>query len=149
MFLSKLDLFLDKEKGEEKIVVEKNEKNKKYLDFLDEHSDILDSDYKKAVFLEGILVDRLLKIQYTDKGGSTPFYSRLNGLKLNKKLIERTFTEAVNKLNEYGKNYYAALEEIIAEYMLSKNTLSDDEISYYFSLGMVLGKKFKSVEGEN
>lgn len=152
MFLSKLDL-LDKEKKEVGgMTVERTEKNAVFVDFVDRYSQILDSDYKKAVFLEGVLVDKLLNIQYKDRG-SKPFYSRLNGLKLNEKLVKRIFTEAVNKLNEYDKNYYKELESIIGMYMLSPNGLTDDEISYFFVLGMILSKKFagekKDEEGED
>ncbi|OPZ85057.1 MAG: CRISPR-associated protein (cas_TM1802) [Firmicutes bacterium ADurb.Bin419] len=148
LYLKKLGLF-NISKDVKCMNVERNEKNSIYIDFMDNYKDILDSDYKRAVFLEGVLVDKLLNIQYLDKK-SKPFYSRLNGLKLNDKLVKRIFTEAINKLNEYDKNYYTELEALIGTYMLSKNDMTDDEISYFFALGLTLSKnlKDKKVEGE-
>lgn len=143
MFLNKLDLFHEIKKEVEGVMVEKTEKNAMFIDFMDQHGEILKDGFQRAVFLEGVLVDKLLNIQYKDRG-SKPFYSRLNGLKLNEKLVRRIFTEAINKLNEYDKNYYKELESLIGMYMLSPNDLTDDQISYYFALGMTLSKKFSS-----
>lgn len=149
LYLKKLGLFNMPKDVNCMNVIKRNEKNAIYIDFMDNFKDILDSDYKRAVFLEGVLVDKLLNIQYLDKK-SKPFYSRLNGLKLNDKLVKRIFTEAINKLNEYDKNYYTELEALIGTYMLSKNDMTDDEISYYFALGLTLSKnlKDKKEEGE-
>ncbi len=141
LYITKLGLFQENKKEVKLKMVERNEKNAMYLDFIEKNLDVLDTDFKRAVFLEGVLVDKLLNIQYKERG-SKPFYSRLNGLKLNEKVIKRIFTEAVNKLNEYDKNYYVELESLIANYLLSKNNISDDEISFYFVLGMTLSKKF-------
>jgi len=128
-------------------MVERTEKNKKYLDFFVDksYSDVFSSDYKRAVFLTGVLAEKLLNIQYNERG-SKPFYSRLNGLKLDKSLVKRIFTEAINKLNEYDKNYYKELEYLIGMYMLgeeAEKNISNDEISFYFVLGMTLAKNFK------
>ena len=53
MFIDRLNLFNDKERGVLKIMVEKTEKNKKYLDFFENesYSEFFSSDYKRAVFL--------------------------------------------------------------------------------------------------
>ncbi|MDQ2085340.1 TIGR02556 family CRISPR-associated protein [Herbivorax sp. ANBcel31] len=150
MFINKLSLFNDKRKGVKRIMVEKTEKNKKYLDFFENESykDVFDSDYKRAVFLTGVLVENLLNVQYRERG-SKPFYSRLNGLKLNRQLLKRIFTEAINKLNEYEKNYYAELEHLIGMYMLGEDkSVSNDDISFYFVLGMTLAKHFKKKSEE-
>jgi len=71
--------------------------------------------------LTGVLTEKLLNIQYKERG-SKPFYSRLNGLKLNKNIVKRIYTEAINKLNEYNKNYYKELEYLIGMYMLSEES---------------------------
>jgi len=66
-------------------------------------------------------------------------------LKLNKNIVKRIYTEAINKLNEYNKNYYKELEYLIGMYMLSEESqknVSDDEISFYFVLGMSLARFF-------
>jgi CRISPR-associated protein Csh1 len=91
------------------------------------------------------LTEKLLNIQYQERG-SRPFYSRLNGLKLDKSLVKRIFAEAINKLNEYDKNYYKELEYLVGMYMLgeeAEKNISNDEISFYFVLGMTLAKHFK------
>jgi len=53
-----------------KIMIEKTEKNKKYLDFFENESykDVFNSDYKRAVFLTGVLTEKLLNIQYKERG---------------------------------------------------------------------------------
>lgn len=147
MFIDKLNLFIDKSRGVQRIVIEKTEKNRKYLEFFENenYKDAFNSDYKKAVFLTGVLTENLLNIQY-DERKSKPFYSRLNGLKLDRNLVRRIFSEAINKLNEYNKNYYKELEYLIGMYMLgeeSDKNISNDDISFYFVLGMTLAKHFK------
>lgn len=147
MFIEKLNLFNDKEKGVQKIMVDKTEKNKKYLDFLENESyrETFSSDYKRAVFLTGVLADKLLNLQYEERK-SKPFYSRLNGLKLDRNLVRRIYSEAINKLNEYDKNYYRELEYLIGMYILgeeAEKNISNDDISFYFVLGMTLAKHFK------
>ena len=118
----------------------------KYEDFFKENV-IFDDDLKKALFLEGVLAQKLLNIQFQERN-STPFRSRLNGLKIDEKTAKRLLPEIINKLEEYGKNYYKQLESLIGEYMLNDDfsKYSVDEISYYFTLGMVLEKHFKNEE---
>jgi CRISPR-associated protein Csh1 len=120
-------------------------------DFFTENP-LLDSVEKRALFLEGLLVGKLLAIQYAERKNK-PFLKRLNGLKIDGKIAQRIFTEAINKLEEYDKNYYKELEKAIAEYLLKSelNKYSVDELSYYFTLGMTLTDKIlpsKSNTGE-
>ena len=52
-----------------------------------------------------------------------------------------------NKLEEYGKNYYRTLESIISKYFILAGNgwkMSNDEISFYFVLGMNLSYIFKA-----
>lgn len=147
MFVDRLNLFNDIERGVQNVMVERTEKNKKYLDFFENesYSEVFGSDYKRAVFLTGVLIEKLLNIQYKERG-SKPFYSRLNGLKLDRSLVKRIYTEAINKLNEYDKNFYKELEYLIGMYILgeeAEKNVSNDEISFYFVLGMTLAKQFK------
>ncbi|MCD5390969.1 type I-B CRISPR-associated protein Cas8b/Csh1, partial [candidate division NPL-UPA2 bacterium] len=118
--------------------------------FFREHKDFFDSDVKKAVFLQGALCQKLLNIQRRDKG-ATPFRNRLQGLKMDERLIKRLLPEIQNKLEEYGKNYYRQLETIISEYMVNAGSdwkMSMDEISFYFILGMNLTGLFKTKKEE-
>jgi CRISPR-associated protein Csh1 len=108
---------------------------------------LFDDDVKKALFLEGVLVQKLLNIQYSERN-ATPFRSRLNGLKIDEKIAKRILPEVINKLEEYNKNYYKKLEETIGIYLLKSDfsKYSIDEMSFYFTLGMVLEKHFKNEE---
>ena len=123
--------------------------------FFGEFSDFFGSPEKRAVFLEGVLTQFLLNIQGRERGAQ-PFRARLKGLKMNESLIKKLLPEIQNKLEEYGKNYYGQLEEIISEHFVQAGEnwkLSNDEISFYFTLGMNLSKNFKAEnekkEGEN
>ena len=153
LFLKQLDL-INISKGDkimsENYFTTNGEIKEKTEKFFEQFSEFFDSPEKKAVFLEGALAQFLLNIQYQEKG-SQPFRARLKGLKMDQNLIKKLFPEIVNKLEEYGKNYYSQLEEIISEHFVQagdKWTLSNDEIAFYFTLGMNLSKNFKS-EKEN
>jgi len=121
----------------------------KYEKFFDEHADFFNaSATKKAVFLEGVLAQKLLNIQYQERG-ATPFRNRLNSLKISERIIKRLLPEMIEKLEQYNKNYYRELEEIISSYLLSaKFELSDDELSFYFTMGMNLAGQFKTEQKE-
>jgi len=114
--------------------------------FFDSHKGFFNNSEKKASFLVGILIQFLLNIQYEDKG-VTPFRSKLQGLKLTEALLKKIAIEAQEKLEQYNKNYYKELENVIAQYMVScgsKWSLSNEEISFYFTMGMNLSSYFKT-----
>lgn len=121
----------------------------RFQDFFDEHSDFFDSSSKKAVFLEGVLCQNLLNIQYTERS-ATPFRNRLNSLKMNPKIIRRLLPEMIEKLEQYKKNYYRDLEEAISRLLLASHLdkLSNDELSFYFVMGMNLNKEFTKPDSE-
>lgn len=131
--------------------LEKEEETQQNIDKLfKEFADFFDSGAKKAVFLEGVLTQFLLNIQYQERK-ATPFRIKLKGLKLDEKEIKSLLPEIQNKLEEYGKNYYRTLEQIISNYFISSGNswkLTNDEISFYFVLGMNLSNKFKSKKEE-
>ena len=143
--LNELNLLKNKTKGEVREMIERNEKNEIFLNFLESHEETFDSDLKRAIFLEGVLTQKLLN--QPEQRNSGAFYSRLNSLKMSEKIVKRVFVEVINKLTEYKKkHYYFELEKIIATYLTSGNfkELSNDEMSYYFVLGMNLVDKFKT-----
>lgn len=118
--------------------------------FFDKFSDFFDSNIKKAIFLEGALTQYLLNIQYQERKAN-PFRVKLKGLKLDEKQIRKLLPEIQNKLEEYGKNYYRDLETIISNYFVSSGNarkITNDEVSFYFVLGMNLSNLFKK-EKEN
>lgn len=140
-FINYLGLWNKKEKIKEReVIMEGN----KYTNFLKENEEFFNSNTKKAVFLEGVLCQKLMNWQLRERS-STPFRSKLNGLKLDEKYIKKLLPEIINKLEEYGKNYYKDLESIISKYMLgAKFDMTNDEISFYFVMGMNLAKEFKN-----
>ena len=147
--LNELNLLKNKTKGEVREMIERNEKNEIFLNFLESHEETFDSDLKRAIFLEGVLTQKLLN--QPEQRNSGAFYSRLNSLKMSEKIVKRVFVEVINKLTEYKKkHYYFELEKIIATYLTSGNfkELSNDEMSYYFVLGMNLVDVF-NVSEEN
>lgn len=123
------------------------ESHGKYEDFFAEYKDFFDHDTKKALFLEGVLVQKLLNIQQQERG-SQPFRSRLNGLRIDEKIARRLLPETINKLVEYGKNFYHRLETEISTYFLKSDlkAFSIDELSFYFVMGMNLANNFDKKE---
>ncbi|NQT67600.1 MAG: TIGR02556 family CRISPR-associated protein [Actinobacteria bacterium] len=150
-YLKKLDLLKYKKeimiKMEESILSKEKvgEIKEKIGSFFDEFSDFFDITIKKAIFLEGVLAQFLLNIQYQERK-ATPFRVKLKGLKLDEKQIKKLLSEIQNKLEEYGKNYYRDLESVISNYfVLSGNVwdVTNAEINFYFVLGMNLSYLFK------
>lgn len=119
--------------------------------FFGEFSDFFNNNAKKAIFMEGALAQLLLNIQrlpevMNAQPGKEPFRPKLQGLKLDEKVVKGLLPAIQNKLEEYGKNYYKDLESIIAEYMIRAGdgwSMSKDEISFYFVLGMNISYMFK------
>lgn len=148
-FLYELNL-IEQTKG----ILEVEMKNK-YEDYFRRHPDCYNADWKKAVFLTGVLAQHVMDIQYRERN-ATPFRSRLNGLKLDHRAIKRLLPESIEKLEQYKSNYYRDLEEVISKLMESGEPelrqQSVDEISFYFAMGLNLNKQFKSkqeTEGED
>ena len=93
----------------------------------------------------GIITKKLTAIQYKSLG-ATPFMSKLWGLSLDQKKIQKLYPMIINKLREY-KAAYPDLEELISINLLKSNenwNLSGDETSFYFVLGYTLKGIFKS-----
>jgi len=122
----------------------------KIKSFFESNEAFFGSDAKKAAFLEGILAQKLLNIQFTEKR-ATPFRDKLHGLRMNEPLIKRLLPEIQNKLEEYKKNYYRELEGIITRYFILSGESwkeNNDDLSFYFVLGMNSHKLFKDAREE-
>jgi len=99
----------------------------------------------KAVYILGVLSQFLLDIQYSQLD-STPFLNRLNGFRINKRIIVRLIPELQYKLREY-KVRYTAFEELMGMYFLESGEdweATDNELSFYFVLGMNNARIYKS-----
>lgn len=142
VYLSVLDINKYKSSKEVKV-------NERYEAFFEEHSAFFQHNAIKAVFLIGVLCQNLLSIQYVQRK-ATPFRKKLNGLKLSPGMIIKLYPQIIEKLEQYDSNYYKSLQEDISKLLVSDSleSLSNDEISYYFVLGMTLRKTFKEVKDE-
>ena len=157
LFLYELNLIKRKmvlkmnEKNEKLVKLELSDKAKKLNNFFEEFNGIFNNSEKKALFSIGVLTKFLLDVQYA-KRKSRPFRAKLYGLKLDIKKVKKLFPEIIEKLRQYDIAY-PWLEQLISKYMIEADNqgwvITRDEVSYYFTLGLNLGKKFKIEEDKN
>ena len=105
----------------------------------------LDSDLKKGLFLLGALTERLLRVQYQERG-SAPFWETLKSLKMNAIDLQGLLPKARNKLQEYSRfgPGEATLFQKASAYLAQVDLpwkMSVDELNFYFALGMGLFPK--------
>jgi len=117
-----------------------SELKEKAEEFFKSFSDTFYTPAHKAVFLLGVLTQKLLNIQYHERG-ATPFRKNLKGLKMKEDDFKSLLAKIQNKLEEYKKNYYRSLETLISEYFVEAGRnwkINSDELNFYFVLGMNL-----------
>jgi len=108
---------------------------------------------QRASFCVGMLVDHVLYVQRANRGvgfGDEPFWNNLYGLVMDEKKIKNIFVKALAKMRQY-RSGYPSLEAITAKYLAEAEgrwNLSNDELSYYFVLGLTLGKVFIQKKNE-
>lgn len=121
------------------------EKGNLYQEFFESYSKAFDTPEKQAVFLEGVLTKMLMNVQYS-RMNSTPFRSKLHGLRLDAKKVKRLLGAIDAKMAEYEVGYMD-LRRTLACYMVEAEEngwdISRDEIIYYFALGLNLYRRFK------
>ncbi len=156
----------------QELTIIENNKNYKYMDtivtekkssrfnldgfnqFVKENESFLDSDIKVGIFAVGVMVRFLFDIQHANLS-NTPFENKLRGYKLNPELLMQVYTEALDKIQKYQKNFYVYgdLREVISHYFVTKKqelvSLSNNELSFYFVAGLEMGRKFKNEKEEN
>ena len=121
--------------------------------FVKENESFLDSEIKVGIFAVGVMVRFLFDIQQANLS-NTPFENKLRGYKLNPELLIQVYTEALDKIQKYQKNFYvySDLREVIGNYFVIKqqemNSLSNNELSFYFVAGLEMGRKFKNEKEE-
>jgi len=119
-----------------------------FNEFVNENSNFLDCDIKVGVFSIGVLTRFLFDIQSVNLN-NTPFENKLRGYKLSPELLMQVYTEALDKIQKYQKNFYVytELREIINRYFVLKTQelkkMTNNEISFYFVAGLEMGRKFK------
>ncbi len=140
MLLNELNL----NKGADKVNIGTNNDLDNEKDFFELYGEFIDTPDKKASFLMGILTKKLTSIQYRALG-STPFTTKLWGLSLDQKKLQKLYPMIINKLREY-KRAYVDLEQNISLNLLESSqkwNLSRDETSFYFTLGFTMSGIFK------
>ncbi len=118
-------------------------------DFILQHNDFFEnSDLKKGAFYLGILTNILLEKQNSHLQNK-PFMNQLNGLNLDVEQMKKIHLKLIDKLSQYNdklkKSEHELLEKLnplIGRNLIKKNDLSRTELSYSFSLGMVMQKEF-------
>jgi CRISPR-associated protein Csh1 len=130
--------------------------NENLKEFFSDHSEAFDTPEKKAVFLEGVLAQNLMdKQRMMRETDEPPFRKKLANLRLNSNKVKQLFPEISQTLDIYNskaepqyRNSYSDLRETIGHYLLLSDqnnwSISDDEISYFFTLGMSLNQVFKN-----
>lgn len=122
--------------------------------FVKENSNFLDSDIKVGIFSVGILTRFLFDIQSANLN-NTPFENKLRGYKLNPELLMQVYTEALDKIQKYQKNFYVYtdLRDIVNKYFVLKSQeltkMTNNELSFYFVAGLEMGKQFKNKKENN
>ncbi len=144
-FLYHLDLI--RVKGGNMTYFHENEMEKEFATHFEGHKEFFNTHERCSTFLVGVLVQKLLNLQYELKNAS-PFKKNLNGLQITEKLLKKIFVKAQNKLIEYDKNYYVSLKVLTSKYFEGSDftKISGDEISFYFVTGMNLNKLFLKKE---
>ncbi len=123
-----------------------DEKLEKILEPYDIGLDTKNTKIKKALVLTGALAQKVMNIQSEELNGSTPFFTRLKGLKLRSTDVKGLLSEAFEKMNAY--NSYSNASRLIMENTMELIfesepvwNLSTDEINFYIAGGMALSKK--------
>jgi len=124
--------------------------NGQFDDFFNQYETAFDTSSKRAVFLEGVLVKFLLDRQFANRK-SSPFADKLYGLRIDERRAKKLYPEIIEKLREY-KVTYTLLETAMTKALLEAENkgwnLTADEVSYFFTLGLVLAPIFKEQESK-
>lgn len=127
-----------------------------FNEFVKENIGFLDTEIKVGLFSVGVLVRFLYDIQaYELQTQKPPFENKLRGYKLNSELLMLVYTEALDKIQKYQKNFYvySDLREIVNQYFVVRqkdmNSMSNNELSFYFVAGLEMGRKFKNEKEDN
>lgn len=104
--------------------------------FIEGHPAYFSKEYLKGVFLFGCLTARLL---YNQPGNA--FMKELNGLSIDKELVTKKFPKLISKLRQFGKEF-SDMEAAAQRYFAVNDKPTKDEISFAFTMGLVLQKDF-------
>lgn len=139
-FLNALEIFKSEYKmSEHSLTTEKQDA----FSFIEAHPAYFEKEYLKGVFIFGCLTTRLL---YNQPGNA--FMKELNGLNIDKDLISKKFPKLIARLRQYDKEF-SSLEAAAMRYFANEEKVSKDEISFAFTMGLVLQKDFDRINKDN
>lgn len=102
--------------------------------------EILKDDDKKSAFLLGFLLRKLTHMEYK-KMQATPFLSKIYDMQLSHERVKSLYPVMINEIRKYDAIFKQLEEEASISLLKSDNNwnISDDETSFYFTLGYTLG----------
>jgi CRISPR-associated Csh1 family protein len=112
--------------------------------FINTHPAYFGKEYLKGVFIFGCLVARLL---YNQPGNA--FMKELHGLNIDQQLITKKFPKLISKLRQYGSEFPEMEATALKYFAISDEKISKDEISFAFTMGLVLQKDFDRINKTN
>ena len=109
-----------------------------YVEFFDQYKEFFDTPLRRAIFLLGVLTEKLLNYQWSNRG-SKPFRKQLKGLRLSASDLRGLLPKIQGKFMEYDAYDYPEIRKAIAYYFLqsgNKWNIGEDEMNFIFVLGM-------------
>ncbi len=142
LYLRSIGLFSSNDKNESAMNKTNDKSAENALDFIAQHEGFFSSDYKKAVFLTGCLTQKLASFQ-----PNQAILKKVNNLHIDDRVLKKLLPAVVIKLKQHDKEYpdVKKLEESASSWIVSNQDIENDEISFTFTLGLVLQRKFDEI----
>jgi len=130
--------------------------NEELEEFFDTFPVAFDSPEKRAVFVEGVLAQHLMDVQsMVRQSEDPPLRKKLSGLRLDQKRARRLLPDLFHDLDVYDRKSdypveYRDLRQTAATYFAEADNneegwdIDEDEVRYYFALGLSLNRVFKT-----
>jgi len=112
--------------------------------FIETHPAYFEKEYLKGAFIFGCLTARLL---YNQPGNA--FMKELHGLNIDRDLINKKFPKLISKLRQYGSEFPQLETAAMKSFAKPSEGVSKDDISFAFTMGLVLQKDFDRINKAN
>ena len=112
--------------------------------FIETHPAYFEKEYLKGAFIFGCLVARLL---YNQPGNA--FMKELHGLNIDRDLVTKKFPKLISKLRQYGSEFPDMESAAMKYFAVQNDKVTKDEISFAFTMGLVLQKDFDRINKSN
>lgn len=138
LFLGRLNIL---RKGERRMDNKAISTNNPYDKFIREHQSFFDAREKVVAFLTGSYISKVLYAQGANLG-SSPFFKKLRGLKIDRKRLQTLYPESRNKIHQYDAfGLVKDIDSLLAQAWVdcgNRRIISDDESTLAFTLGLSL-----------